>query len=536
MSYKRNIFLLIFVGLILFSCKDPYEKNLYRAYSDQPVATYLKSRPDSFSLWTGLIERAGLFNTLNLNTTYTCFVPTNEAVTEYLKSRNLTSVNDLSVEDAATLIKYHILPSVDYEQNMFTNGVMSYPTATDDYLSVTFREGGFNSIYINDLARIINLNIKVTNGVIHVIDKVLIPIDETISDKLHNSRYGIFNQLVQKTGFEDSLKTVSTTSVNDAGITIRKKYKYTVFAVPDSVYFLEGINTLSDLKTKLGLGVADTNFTSTTNALNKYMRYHLLSQVKSYSDLSTFPSDTASTNINTLASNELINLSAMFGKLWINYDTAKKAGIIFVKTDINCKNGVIHEVNDWMPLFTPLREKIIWELTDYSDLAAVCSNYQNASLSSAYSLEITSGMVSCYKWRSLPESKSGAVVYRNNKSSENPWYSTFDHDHLRLELGMSGWIEMKSPVIIKGKYAVSLSYISGYNPTNTGIMKCSLDGVPCGGQLTVSNKKKDKISTFPMDTVEFSETKNHTLRILSIDGKLLTLDYILFEPVIDKTK
>jgi uncharacterized surface protein with fasciclin (FAS1) repeats len=112
--YMKNICLIFFLGLVMFSCQDPYENNLYKAYEELPVATYLKSKPEEFSMWVEVIERAGLFNTLNLNTTYTCFVPSNDAVREYLNNRNLTSVSELSAEEAAVLVKYHTIISVSF--------------------------------------------------------------------------------------------------------------------------------------------------------------------------------------------------------------------------------------------------------------------------------------------------------------------------------------------------------------------------------------------------------------------------------------
>jgi hypothetical protein len=63
-------------------------------------------------------------------------------------------------------------------------------------------------------------------------------------------------------------------------------------------------------------------------------------------------------------------------------------------------------------------------------------------------------------------------------------------------------------------------------------MQCSLDGVKLGNQITLSNTTTDELKSVVLsDSFEFSETTDHQLRIVSLDGKLLTLDYIKFEPV-----
>jgi len=530
----KNICIILFLGLVFYSCSDPYKDTIYKAYDELPLATYLKSRPQNFSMWSSVIERAGLFNTLNLqtsnNNTYTCFVPDNDAVLNYLQSKGLSNVEGLSVEEAGILVKYHSLRGVAYTQSMFTSGVISYPTITDDNLSLEFRNGGLNAIYLNNIARLVEINDTVTNGVIHVIDKVLIPITETVSEKLENGRYTIFNQAIIATGYKDSLKIISKEILDSYGDPIIKKFKYTVFAVSDSVFNLKGINTLKDLTDTLK--VSATDYTSTSNGLNKYVAYHILGQTKSYSDLSDFPSGTTSMNINAISS-DLIALSEIYGTLFINYNSIASKGILFVKTDNNCKNGVIHEVNDYMPVTIPPRTKVIWDLADYPDMASVCAHYQSASLTSTYNLEITDGLVSGYKWKSVPETRTGAVNYRNSKKSgETVGFSANNHDQLRLSLGASGWIELASPKLLAGKYSVKLTYISPVSTTNTSIMLCSMDGIQLGNQLVTSNITTEQLKTSPLLTsFEFTETKQHVLRIISIDGNTLALDYITFEPV-----
>jgi len=358
----------------------------------------------------------------------------------------------------------------------------------------------------------------------------LTPITETVSDKLSNDKFSIFNQTAAATGYQDSLKQISKNILDGYGNTVEKKFKYTVFAVSDSVYKSKNISSFNDLLTSLGVSTND--YTSSSNPLNKYMAYHILGQTRSYSDLSAFPSGTSSMNISAI-SNDLINLRNVFGTLYINYDSVAHQGVAFVKTDNNCKNGVIHEVSDIMPIKTPPLVKVLWDLTDYPDLAAVCKSYQSSSLSSAYQLEITNGLVSCYNWKCIPETRMGAIYYRNSaKSGETVGFSLNKHDQLRLSLGISGWIEMKSPVLIQGKYKISITYDSPSAKTNTGIMLCSMDGVQLGNQVVVSNTSAEAAKTAVLSSsYQFTETKQHVLRIISIDGNLLQLDCVTFEPV-----
>ena len=71
----KKYILILFMGLLLFSCNDPYEGTTFTAYEELPISSYLASRPDDFSMWVDLLKYSNLYNTLNLQTAYTVFAP-----------------------------------------------------------------------------------------------------------------------------------------------------------------------------------------------------------------------------------------------------------------------------------------------------------------------------------------------------------------------------------------------------------------------------------------------------------------------------
>lgn len=528
----KYIYLLLFAGMsIVFSCQDPYEGSTFTAYEDLPASSYLKSQAEEFSLFVELLEHAGLYNTLNLQETYTIFAPTNEAMEAYLMQNGFEDVTDMTTEDADYLVKYHVLYGIAFDQGQFTNGVINHPTVTDDNLSIEFKEGGLNAIYVNGVSRIVQLDILVTNGVIHSISEVLVPEKETIYDKLSNNvRYKIFSEAVSLAGYNGRLNTVFEEDIDDRGNLVEKKYRFTTFAVSDSAYVANGIFDIEGLKSKLN--VSDSEYTSVDNELNQYVAYHILPQLRSTDDLAKFPDGQNSMNISTLAPNDLINIRSVSGTLTINYNEEENTGVTLVRENINTKNGVIHEVGHWMPIETPPMVTVLWDLADYPDLAAVANSFQSPDLRSTYTEPLSKGEIPTYTWKSTPEDKLNVVSYRNNRNNDGIYYDAHNYDHLRIETGPSGWVEMESPVLIEGTYKVTLQYISGRYSTNTGSMQMSLDGRALGGQIVVSNPNVEEIrQTVLSNAFEFSETSSHTLRIVGIDGKLLTLDYILFEPV-----
>lgn len=527
----KMLFTSIILLLIVFSCKDPFEGTTFTAYEDLPMSLYLDSRPDDFSKWVELLKYTDLYNTLNLNTSYTVFTPTNEAMDQYLDSLGVSSVQELDLNESYNLVLYHIIHGITLTQSQFTTGTIERATALGDKLSVSFRDGGV--VYINNYSEISEPNLAVTNGVVHAIDQVLIPISATIYDRLLEDEYSIMREAVDITGLDSVLTNVMEKVLNSSGDSVINRFYYTFFAVNNATFSAIGINSFDDLTSVLN--VQGTDYKNEENELHKYVAYHILDQLKSTDKLALAEGET-SKNINTMANKELINITnTAQNQLRFNYNEDTNESIQIAEGDIGCKNGVIHQIDNWMPVKTPPATNILWELTDYAELASVCSYFQSAypnGGSSMYTKSLERDEISVYSWASVPDKESGVVTYVNNRNNDGVYYLTENHDHLRLSTGISGWVEMPTPVIVKGTYSMDISYISYFSAELAGELQCYLDGVKLGSSFKISNTDQDKIASQSLTTsITFDETESHTLRIVGIDGKKLTLDYIQFTPV-----
>ncbi|MFC0878265.1 fasciclin domain-containing protein [Saccharicrinis sp. FJH2] len=532
----QKILTTFLLGFVLFACKDPYEGTTYVAYDELPVASYLNSRSEDFSLWVELLRYTGLYSTFNLYTDYTAFVPNNAAMEKFMNEQGYNSVTDIDKEYATFLVKYHTLHNKVLKQEEFSSGVMNWPTAIDEYLSISFGEGGLNAIYINNTSKIVELNIEVTNGVVHVLDEVLIPVVETIWDRIDSDRFSIMKDAVTATGYNALLNKVQDTALDLSGNEIIKRYYFTLFAVPDSIYSIDGVQSLDDLKTKIG--VDQTDYTNPDNLLNQYVAYHIVSQRQSYDVLATFQDGVESKNINTLANKELINISKSDNGIWINYDETVQTGTRFIpfRNDITCKNGVLHEVDTWMPVATPPTTVIDWDLSNYADLAAICDYFQSPNGrggSGTYEKVVPEDEVAAYYWEAIPLTKPDVIKYVNNRNNDGAYYDCKFYDHLEISTGAGGWVEIKTPVIVKGTYKMTLFYVSYLSVNSAGEMQCYMDNdTKLGSSFFVSNATSTRYSEKVLvNSITFDETDEHTLRIVGIDGKKLELDYIKFEPI-----
>ncbi len=98
----------------------------------------------SLTSFLTILDISGLRSTVHAYGNYALFAPTNEAVDMYLQQVNKASVTALTHEEAANIVKYHLLNISDKKDSLttkdFVDGRMSYPNFAGTYLT-TKQEG-----------------------------------------------------------------------------------------------------------------------------------------------------------------------------------------------------------------------------------------------------------------------------------------------------------------------------------------------------------------------------------------------------------
>lgn len=142
--------------------------------SDQPTTIAdIISRSQSFEMLNALLPVAGLSATdlpmmLKSDGSYTVFAPTDEAFAALpegtIKALVQPENRDLLVE----LLRYHVIPG-----NMMASSIRSGNVASAADFPIMVQANG-GSVMVND-ATVIRPDIVASNGVIHVIDRVIVP-------------------------------------------------------------------------------------------------------------------------------------------------------------------------------------------------------------------------------------------------------------------------------------------------------------------------------------------------------------------------
>ncbi|CAE8613511.1 unnamed protein product [Polarella glacialis] len=124
---------------------------------------------DNFTILVKALQKAGLVETVSGETPYTLFAPTDAAFADLLKELGVTADQLLANPDLKSILLYHVA------------GGTTMSSSLKDGMRVTSAQGGQLAVQIGGgkvkvgRATVTAADVACSNGVIHVIDKVLLP-------------------------------------------------------------------------------------------------------------------------------------------------------------------------------------------------------------------------------------------------------------------------------------------------------------------------------------------------------------------------
>lgn len=141
------------------------------------IADIVSSNPD-FSTLLAAVQAAGLTDALaDPNATLTVFAPTNAAFEAALSALGITADDLLANTELLTaILSYHVLPEIVTSGDLAAAGTEEIPVTTlgGEELIVVVGDAG-NVTFRNQTASVSQADVEASNGVIHVIDGVLLP-------------------------------------------------------------------------------------------------------------------------------------------------------------------------------------------------------------------------------------------------------------------------------------------------------------------------------------------------------------------------
>jgi transforming growth factor-beta-induced protein len=252
----------------------------------------------SFSTLVSAVQAAGLVDTLNGEGPFTVFAPTDDAF-DALPDGTVAVLLADPQGRLTEILLYHVVPGNYMAADVATSG--SLVTAEGSALAIDVSGGNV----MVDGAQVIQADIECSNGVIHVIDAVMIPPEKDIVD----------------TAIADGNFTTLVIALEAAGLdeTLKGPGPFTVFAPTDDAFAALPEGTIAAL------------LEDPEGDLTDILLYHVVpGKYMAVDVLEVHSLETASGRLLTIdASDEGVMV-----------DGAK-----VVVTDIECENGVIHVID-----------------------------------------------------------------------------------------------------------------------------------------------------------------------------------------------
>ena len=266
----------------------------------EPIADIVQvaKGAEIFNTLLAALEAADLTGALEGEGPFTVFAPTDDA----FAAIDSEVLNDLlaDTELLTAVLTYHVLPGLYPAQNIAS--LTEAPTLNGAHLPIT-ADG--SSVQV-DGANVVATDIEATNGMVHVIDQVILP--EPIADIVQVARGAeIFSTLL--------------TAVEAAGLTevLKGEGPFTVFAPTDEAFAAIPAEDLEAL-------LADTD------ALTAVLTYHVV------------PGELKAAEV--LSSSSLTTVNGAQAPISLDGEGRPRIDdAIITGTDIGARNGVIHVID-----------------------------------------------------------------------------------------------------------------------------------------------------------------------------------------------
>jgi uncharacterized surface protein with fasciclin (FAS1) repeats len=306
---------MILAGAVLTSCDDDDDDD--HNGSASKTITEIVVNTNDFSTLEAAVSKAGLATTLNGTGPFTVFAPDNDAFES--SGISVNTINTLSQDAVSGILLYHTLPARVTAADVPNGPNAKVITAGGDSVFVTRNANG---VYING-TKVKQADIVASNGIIHSIEKVLIPPSGDIVGTAQAPESGL-DSLVKAV-----VRANNGTGGNPALISTLQTALLTVFAPTNAAF--------TQLLADIGVNDIDEIPVSTLLAV---LGYHIVPG-------RAFSSDLSNGNLSMLSGgNTTVNLTnGAGGGPTITGSGNDQSYSNISAVNIMASNGVIHKID-----------------------------------------------------------------------------------------------------------------------------------------------------------------------------------------------
>ena len=296
---------ILLVGAIfLSSCEDDDDKMVDNITTQKSIVQ-IASDDASFSHLVDALTKANLVSALEGDGPFTVFAPTNTAFENLFSALGVNGIADIPAETLEPILLYHVVAASAMSTDLSTGYINTISTSTPDNIGKSVLVTVNNGVMLNNSSNVTAADIEATNGVVHVIDEVILP-PSIVDIALSDPNFSILVEALVKADLVDALTAEGP---------------FTVFAPTNQAF--------EDLFTQLEVsGIMDLS----AETLTPILLYHVVGDNVVASEVSTGM-------VQTLNTTAQLDISVSESGVIIN-DKAN----VFV-TDVQGTNGVIHAID-----------------------------------------------------------------------------------------------------------------------------------------------------------------------------------------------
>lgn len=512
---------------------DDGQGTFYSA-TKRTAAEILSDSPERFSSFKAILERANYYAMLGTYGKYTVFAPDNNAINTYMKENGYKSLDSLLADKAKcdTIARTHIVNKGAYFTTEVNDGALPKMNMDDRYLVMTSENDEEHDnklmMFVNKRSQLIEPDDSTTNGVLHVIDRVITPSNLFLPDLMkEDENIKLFVKALERTNLKDSLtkfidETYSIANVEDSVVKGVKGerfgnrdnttywpeyryFKYTAFVEPDEVFIKKGLDTvdkIADYAKQIydqvypeDAGKYDHDPTDRRNPLNRFVAYHLMDRIGNYGDWAPSGKILNGCCITSLADPEdfwetmcpytMIRFCRAGGELYANrkgLGRSYKPGCRGVKvlspsesgkTEQNALNGTYHYLDDILTYDTNVRDNVL-NCRFRIDSSTLSADFMNQGC----------------RFNDDEGESNNACLYALKPGFIKGWKIT-NETRLALHAAECSWssylgnaimikgqydVQFKLPPVPEGTYEIRIGYVAG---EERGVVQVYLNNEPC---------------------------------------------------------
>uniref|UniRef100_A0A7S4DYM2 FAS1 domain-containing protein n=2 Tax=Lotharella globosa TaxID=91324 RepID=A0A7S4DYM2_9EUKA len=142
--------------------------------SDPTVYQVMSTTP-GLEIVSEAVGAAGLIPTLSEEGPFTVFAPTNESFAAVLEDLDVGGIEEIPEETVRSILLYHVVPGVAANSSSLTDGQELETALEGKTLEIDLDDEVQIEDDTDDQATVVSPDLEGSNGIVHVIDKVLIP-------------------------------------------------------------------------------------------------------------------------------------------------------------------------------------------------------------------------------------------------------------------------------------------------------------------------------------------------------------------------